>query len=104
MQRTQRSLLHALQSSRKQFSKFPISFFLKFNHSTINFYFVSFSEFGAKIFKAKVLAKKLVVLLEDRDKNVRDESKKMVLELWHWIGPPFRNDLSTLKPVVVSYF
>lgn len=73
-------------------------------HANSFFTYFFFREFGAKIFKAKNLAKKLVVLLEDRDKNVREESKKMVLELWQWIGPPFRNDLSTLKPVVVCLF
>lgn len=40
-------------------------------------------------------------LLEDRDKNVRDESKKMVVEMYRWIRQALKPQMSSLKPVQV---
>lgn len=49
----------------------------------------------------KVLLKRLPTLLEDRDKNVRDESKILAVEIFKWIGPVLKTQLSSLKPVQV---
>lgn len=58
-------------------------------------------EFGYKVIDVKSLLKKLPVLLEDRDKNVRDEAKTLTVELFRWIGPVLKTHLSSLKPVQV---
>jgi len=42
------------------------------------------------------------VLLEDRDKGVRDEGKSMVIEIYRWIGDALKSQLNSLKPVQVS--
>ncbi len=54
-----------------------------------------------------MLLKRLPALLEDRDKNVRDESKALAVEMFRWIGPVLKTQLSTLKPIqviLISYF
>lgn len=33
---------------------------------------------------------------------MRDEVKKLTVELYHWLGAGFKPQLSSLKPVVVS--
>ena len=42
-------------------------------------------------------------LLEDRDKNVREEGKKMVVELYRWIGDALKPQLNALKPLQVIF-
>jgi len=42
------------------------------------------------------------VLLEDRDKGVREEGKIMVIEIYRWIGDALKPQLNSLKPVQVS--
>jgi cytoskeleton-associated protein 5 len=42
------------------------------------------------------------VLLEDRDKCVREEGKAMVIEIYRWIGDALKLQLNSLKPVQVS--
>jgi cytoskeleton-associated protein 5 len=42
------------------------------------------------------------VLLEDRDKGVREEGKIMVIEIYRWIGDALKSELTALKPVQVS--
>ncbi|XP_065221041.1 protein mini spindles isoform X2 [Planococcus citri] len=59
----------------------------------------SLKEFGSKVINMKVLLKRLPTLLEDRDKNVRDESKVLSVEIFKWIGPVLKSQLSSLKPV-----
>ena len=49
----------------------------------------------------KPVLKHVPVLLEDRDKNVRDEGKKLVVELYRWIGQALKPQLSALKPIQV---
>jgi len=49
----------------------------------------------------KPLLKQLQTLLEDRDKTVRDETKLLVVEIYRWIGPALKPQLSSLKPVQV---
>ena len=68
--------------------------------------YINFSrrEFGYKVIDVKSLLKKLPVLLEDRDKNVRDEAKTLAVELFKWIGPVLKTHLSSLKPVQVMIF
>lgn len=59
-------------------------------------------EFGIKVVNVKPLLKRIPALLEDRDKSVRDEGKSMVIEIFRWIGPALKPQLSALKPVQVS--
>lgn len=59
-------------------------------------------EFGPKVVNIKPLIKKIPVLLEDRDKGVREEGKIMVIEIYRWIGDALKSQLAALKPVQVS--
>ncbi|CAB0035199.1 unnamed protein product [Trichogramma brassicae] len=63
---------------------------------------LALKEFGPKVMNIKPLMKKIPTLLEDRDKNVRDETKALVVEIYRWLGPAFKQQLSNLKPVQLS--
>ena len=41
-------------------------------------------------------------LLEDRDKNVREETKQLVVEMYRWAGPALKPQMAGFKPVLVS--
>jgi len=58
--------------------------------------------FGHKVVTLKTLLKKVMPLTEDRDKTVREETKKLLVELYRWIGEALRPQLSGVKPVMVS--
>lgn len=58
-------------------------------------------EFGIKVINIKPIVKRLPVLLEDRDKSIRDETKVMTVEIYRWIGVALNPQLSSLKPVQV---
>lgn len=51
----------------------------------------------------KPLLKQLQTLLEDRDKTVREETKLLVVEIYRWIGPALKPQLTSLKPVQVLW-
>lgn len=51
---------------------------------------VALREFGSKVFPVKPLVKKISVLFADRDKNVRDEARQMVVEMYRWVGGALR--------------
>ena len=59
-------------------------------------------EFGHKILQLKLIVKQLQKLLEDRDKNVREETKALVVEIYRWIGAAFMPQLTNLKPVQLT--
>lgn len=59
-------------------------------------------EFGSKIISIKSLVKSMGSLLEDRDKNVREEAKKMVIEMYRWVGTALKPQLTSLKPIQVG--
>lgn len=61
-------------------------------------------EFGAKVINLKPLVKKIPTLCEDRDKTVREETKKLIIELYRWISAALKPQLSALKPVMVSFY
>ncbi|CAF3687601.1 unnamed protein product [Adineta steineri] len=52
------------------------------------------SEFGSKVLPIKPFLPKVVPLLEDRDKTVRDEAKLLLVEVYKWIGK------QTLMPMI----
>jgi len=54
------------------------------------------------VISVKPLLKQLQVLLEDRDKTVREETKLLVVEIYRWIGAALKPQLSSLKPIQVS--
>jgi len=64
-------------------------------------YFVH-RDFGNKIVQIKPMVKFLPKLLEDRDKNVREEAKQLVIEMYRWVGPAIRPKLVDFKPLQVS--
>ncbi|MCL4126148.1 UNVERIFIED_CONTAM: hypothetical protein GTU68_000576, partial [Idotea baltica] len=59
-------------------------------------------EFGSKVISIKPLVKSISTLLEDRDKNVREEGKKMVVEMYRWAGAALRPQLTSLKPIQIQ--
>src|SRR6218665_958361 len=58
-------------------------------------------DFGTKIISIKPILKQLQALLEDRDKTVRDETKQLAVEIYRWIGPALKPQLTNLKPLQV---
>ncbi|CAH8557444.1 unnamed protein product [Dicrocoelium dendriticum] len=60
------------------------------------------SLFGPKVISLKPLVKEFSRLFDDRDKNVRNETKNVVVEIYRWIGQGNKSLLADLKPVVVS--
>jgi len=62
-----------------------------------------FSEFGSKILPIKPFIKQVIPLLDDRDKNVRDESKLLIIEVYKWIGKQTLMPLiQNVKPIQVD--
>ncbi|XP_052800946.1 cytoskeleton-associated protein 5-A-like isoform X2 [Mya arenaria] len=59
-------------------------------------------DFGNKIVQIKPMVKFLPKLLEDRDKNVRDEAKGLVVEMYRWVGAAIKPKLVDFKPVQVA--
>ncbi|KAG0714752.1 Cytoskeleton-associated protein 5 [Chionoecetes opilio] len=59
-------------------------------------------EFGPKVINPKPLMKQIHTILEDRDKNVREEGKKLLVEMYRWIGQALKPMMSSLKPVQVQ--
>lgn len=66
----------------------------------IHLFFI-YREFGPKVINLKLVLKQVPVILDDRDKNVREEGKKLVVELYRWIGQALKPQLSALKPIQV---
>ncbi|KAK7076528.1 hypothetical protein SK128_004798 [Halocaridina rubra] len=59
-------------------------------------------DFGPKVINPKPLMKQMHTLLEDRDKTVREESKKLVIELYKWIGQALKQQMSSIKPIQIQ--
>lgn len=59
-------------------------------------------EFGRNVITLKPLVKKIPVLLGDRDKTVRDETKLLTIEMFRWIGAALRPQLTTLNDVLLK--
>lgn len=59
-------------------------------------------EFGRNVIALKPLVKKIPVLLGDRDKAVRDETKLLTIEMFRWIGAALRPQLTTLNDVLLK--
>ncbi|VDK33159.1 unnamed protein product [Taenia asiatica] len=60
------------------------------------------SLFGSKVISIKLILKDALRLLEDRDPNIRNESKELVVEMYRWAGAPIKTQLSSLKPVQLT--
>ncbi|KAL4225289.1 Cytoskeleton associated protein 5 [Mactra antiquata] len=58
--------------------------------------------FGNKVIQIKPMVKFLPKLLEDRDKNVREETKQLVIEIYRWVGAAIKPKLVDFKPVQVA--
>lgn len=66
-----------------------------FAHSSL------FRNFGNKIMPIKPLVPKLPKLLEDRDKNVREEAKSLIIEIYRWIKQAIKPQMSNFNPIQV---
>ena len=58
--------------------------------------------FGAKVIKISPLLKATVPMLEHRDKNVREEAKKLIIEAYRWVGEVMKTQLRDLKEVIMK--
>ncbi|XP_043214120.1 cytoskeleton-associated protein 5-A-like isoform X1 [Amphibalanus amphitrite] len=63
---------------------------------------LALSSFGHKILTLKPLVKLIPVIMEHKDKSVREEAKGLIVELHRWIGAAIKAQLTSLKPVQVS--
>ncbi|KAJ6636203.1 Protein mini spindles [Pseudolycoriella hygida] len=61
---------------------------------------LALNKFGNKVIMLKPLIKQIPVLLGDRDKNVRDEGKLLIVEIFRWIGAALKPHLSSLPAVI----
>lgn len=59
-------------------------------------------EFGRQVIAVKPLVKKIGALLGDRDKTVRDETKQLAIEIFKWIGPALKPQLTSLNEVLLK--
>ena len=63
------------------------------------------SEFGSKVLPIKPFLPKVIPLLEDRDKTVRDEAKLLLVEIYKWIGKQtLMPMIQNVKPIQVGFF
>ncbi|RNA27578.1 cytoskeleton-associated 5 isoform X1 [Brachionus plicatilis] len=60
------------------------------------------SEFSSKTLPIKPIVKFIPKLLEDRDKNVREEAKLMAVEMYRWVGQAIMPQFQGLKPTVMQ--
>jgi cytoskeleton-associated protein 5 len=60
------------------------------------------NEFSSKTIPIKPIIKHVPKLLEDRDKNVRDEAKLLVVEMYRWAGEAIKSQLQGIKPVLLT--
>ncbi|CAG2202668.1 CKAP5 [Mytilus edulis] len=60
-------------------------------------------DFGYKVMPIKPVMKILPKLLEDRDKNIREETKQLVIEIYRWIGNAIKPQMSHFKPVQMDW-
>lgn len=59
-------------------------------------------DFGTKVIQVKPLLKLLPKLLTDRDKNVREETKVLVIEIYRWIGAALKPQMTNFQPIQVQ--
>lgn len=59
-------------------------------------------EFGSKIIGLKPIVKKLATLLSDRDKTVREEGKRLAVEMYRWIGVALKPQIATMPAVILT--
>jgi len=60
--------------------------------------------FGAKVIKPSVLVKLVLPLLDNRDKQIRDESKLLLIEAHRWVGNVINHLIEGCKQVQVLYY
>merc|ERR1740128_576883 len=60
--------------------------------------------FGAKVIKISPLLKAVIPLLDHRDKDVRENGKKLIIESYRWIGVMMKSQLTGVKPVQMTEF
>ena len=60
-------------------------------------------DFGNKIMPIKPLVPKLPKLLEDRDKQVREEAKQLIIEIYRWIKQAIKPQMSNLNAIQVYF-
>ncbi|QQP52549.1 Cytoskeleton associated protein 5, partial [Caligus rogercresseyi] len=58
--------------------------------------------FGTKLIKVSPLLKACIPLLDHRDKGIREECKKLIIESYRWVGEVMKTQLSGLKPVQLT--
>ena len=51
--------------------------------------------FGAKVIKISPLLKAVIPLLDHRDKDVRENGKRLIIESYRWIGDLMKSQVRT---------
>lgn len=59
-------------------------------------------QFGPRIVKVGPIIKLLPVLLEHKDKSVREETRLLTIEIYRWIKDAMKPQISNLKPVILN--
>lgn len=77
-----------------------IVFWISFNFSLVTFLRV----FGPKAFPIKLLLPSLVSFFENADKNVREEAKALVVEIYKWLGQIVKTQIESLRPAQVFFY
>ncbi|KAH9418886.1 hypothetical protein DERP_004212 [Dermatophagoides pteronyssinus] len=60
------------------------------------------NQFGYKVISLKPIVPILAKLLEERDPNVREETKQLTIEIYRWIKDALVPQLSSLKPILLQ--
>ncbi|KHJ48143.1 HEAT repeat protein [Trichuris suis] len=59
-------------------------------------------DFGIKNFSVKPFIKVVLGLLEHRDKEIRDDSKQFLIELYRWCGAALKTQLQSVRPILLA--
>nr|CAB3231403.1 cytoskeleton-associated protein 5-like [Phallusia mammillata] len=74
----------------------------KIVHACLDAIVKGLSEFGTKVISVKPIIKQSIKLLDHRDKNVRESTKSLFVEIYKWIGTAIQTPLQGINPVVLK--
>ena len=60
--------------------------------------FIGCRDFGKNIIEIKPIMKSLRLLMKHTSQGVRDETKQLILEMYRWTGPEFKQMLEAELP------
>jgi cytoskeleton-associated protein 5 len=60
------------------------------------------NQFGSKTMPIKPVIKIMTKLLEDRDKNIREEARLTIVEMYRWAGNAIVPQIQGIKPILLA--